>query len=279
MLKSVKNENKRLAPLRNFAQDGQYTTAYLSLLVQRKKLKAKKIGRNFFTSKEWFNEYLEKHAREEKREAGYLGEDSVKSISRDIHNNFFGVHSERQKQAAIFEKKDIHKRPVKDILAFNEDRVAVALPYDNSFLKKAVIVAAIFFVAISIFYNLPFGMKLNFHRTVSMIYDSGKKIIYNTSEELAQVGWRIIVETNKNASDFIFKRSFFAVINFHDQDTQLVPQVAGVKETRSNYQSDKFNDIGVDIKYLLEKIGDKQIETSLVMEKRLNNLLLGLSNK
>jgi len=60
-----KNKN-RLIPLSRFAKEGQYNAAYLSLLVQRKKLKAERIGRNYFTTKAWFDEYLFQHARKEK---------------------------------------------------------------------------------------------------------------------------------------------------------------------------------------------------------------------
>ncbi|MFA6106958.1 MAG: hypothetical protein WC745_04815, partial [Patescibacteria group bacterium] len=56
-------KNTRLLPLRALAKEGPYSLSYLSNLVQRKKLKAKKIGRNYFSSKEWFFEYLEKHGR------------------------------------------------------------------------------------------------------------------------------------------------------------------------------------------------------------------------
>lgn len=61
------NNDKRLIPLRRLTEDGPYKISYLSILVQRKKLKAKKIGRNYYTTIAWFNEYLEKHARDEKR--------------------------------------------------------------------------------------------------------------------------------------------------------------------------------------------------------------------
>lgn len=59
--------DKKLIPLRRLTEYGLYKISYLSILVQRKKLKAKKIGRNYYTTIEWFNEYLEKHARDEKR--------------------------------------------------------------------------------------------------------------------------------------------------------------------------------------------------------------------
>jgi len=61
------NPREKLIPLRRFAADNLYSAKYLSLLVQRKKLKAKKIGRNFYTTEQWFFKYLEKHARDEVR--------------------------------------------------------------------------------------------------------------------------------------------------------------------------------------------------------------------
>ena len=68
MLK-IPRDTHKLVPLRRFAFDGLYNTAYLSQLVQRGKLKAQKIGRNYCTSREWFLEYLEIHALDETREA------------------------------------------------------------------------------------------------------------------------------------------------------------------------------------------------------------------
>jgi hypothetical protein len=61
------NPREKLIPLRRFAADNLYSAKYLSLLVQRKKLKASKVGRNFYTTEKWFFEYLEKHARDEVR--------------------------------------------------------------------------------------------------------------------------------------------------------------------------------------------------------------------
>ncbi|MFA6172026.1 MAG: hypothetical protein WC715_06290, partial [Patescibacteria group bacterium] len=66
--KAKAGDLKKLFPLRHFAVDGPYSPAYISILVQRGSLKARRIGRNYFTSKEWFSEYLERHAQEQKRE-------------------------------------------------------------------------------------------------------------------------------------------------------------------------------------------------------------------
>ncbi len=57
----------KLVPLRKFSAPGIYSPSYLSQLVQRRKLKAVKIGRNYFTCQKWFNQYLERHARDEKQ--------------------------------------------------------------------------------------------------------------------------------------------------------------------------------------------------------------------
>ena len=82
----------KLIPLRKFVIPGVYSAAYLSQLVQRKKLKAKRIGRNFYTSEKWFKEYIEKHARDEKqiefvknfsRSNVYLEEQKVEVVQVD----------------------------------------------------------------------------------------------------------------------------------------------------------------------------------------------------
>lgn len=62
------NSNRdKLTPLRKFAVTGVYSVAYLSQLVQRGTLKAQKIGRNYYTTTKWFDEYLLRHARDEKQ--------------------------------------------------------------------------------------------------------------------------------------------------------------------------------------------------------------------
>jgi len=58
-----KDLNKKLFPLRRFSEIGLYDLTYLSLLIQRGKLNAQKVGRNYFTTIEWFEEYLKNHSR------------------------------------------------------------------------------------------------------------------------------------------------------------------------------------------------------------------------
>ena len=91
MRKSLKYRQK-LVPLRRFADSNLYSVSYLSLLVQRKKLKAEKVGRNYYTTEEWFKEYLEKHSQNEK----------------------WGIYQEKAKikESKIAENKEISSEPV-----------------------------------------------------------------------------------------------------------------------------------------------------------------------
>jgi len=66
-MQSELKEQQGLVPLRRFAKEDLYSSSYLSLLVQRKKLRAKKIGRNFYTTQRWFEEYLRQHAKDDIR--------------------------------------------------------------------------------------------------------------------------------------------------------------------------------------------------------------------
>lgn len=85
------NTNKNaLIPLRRFAKEGQYNAAYLSLLVQRKKLKARRIGRKYYTTKAWFNEYLLRHARENKRQAP-KNQDKLTRTDKGFSSGLFRV--------------------------------------------------------------------------------------------------------------------------------------------------------------------------------------------
>jgi hypothetical protein len=79
----------KLIPLRRFVVPGLYELPYLSLLVQRKKLRAEKIGSKYFTTRKWFDDYLENHAQERKRDAYLAVESAINektrtAISREI---------------------------------------------------------------------------------------------------------------------------------------------------------------------------------------------------
>jgi len=115
------DHDKKLLPLRKFAKSGGYSTAYLSQLVQRKKLKAKKIGRNYFTTEEWFNGYLDRHAQD-KKQIRYNGgteertdnqkpvDEFIKLAVNNKKANFFVLPESFQNQLKIKQPKSIFKR-------------------------------------------------------------------------------------------------------------------------------------------------------------------------
>jgi hypothetical protein len=80
-----KDQKKELFPLRRFVISGLYDITYLSQLVQRKKLKAQKIGRNYFTCLEWLEEYFEKYACEEKWQ---VYQKASKKLNKVINNKY-----------------------------------------------------------------------------------------------------------------------------------------------------------------------------------------------
>ena len=88
MLKIFKYKKNQLVPLKYFADKNLYQTSYLSVLVQRKKLKAKKVGRIYYTTQDWFIEYLTKHAQSSIRE-GYAKLFKEK-LNNNLNNNIPG---------------------------------------------------------------------------------------------------------------------------------------------------------------------------------------------
>lgn len=67
-MRRLQSDNyKKLIPLKSIAEISSYSFGYVSILVQRKKLKAKKIGNKYYSTQEWFNQYLELHARDGKK--------------------------------------------------------------------------------------------------------------------------------------------------------------------------------------------------------------------
>ncbi|MFH1822074.1 MAG: hypothetical protein ABH830_00040, partial [Patescibacteria group bacterium] len=112
-------ELKKLIPLRRISQEGPYNTAYLSLLVQRKKLKAKRIGRNFFTTREWFNDYLDNHARDEKRQGKKLA--YIEDIKTDkITAKLEGQQKPDVKNVII--SKGLVSKPSEEKVVLKEDK-------------------------------------------------------------------------------------------------------------------------------------------------------------
>lgn len=114
MLKLPYTKDK-LVPLRRFTCDELYSAAYLSQLVQRGKLKAQKIGRNFCTTREWFEEYLEIHALDETRDA----------------------------YKALFHKVDLEQARIEGEVKGAIQNSQIKVKYNLNIVKKAAIVVTI----------------------------------------------------------------------------------------------------------------------------------------
>jgi len=55
------NLNEGFLSVADIAKFSPYSSSYISLRIRQGKLKGEKIGRNWFTKKEWLDEYIEKH--------------------------------------------------------------------------------------------------------------------------------------------------------------------------------------------------------------------------
>ena len=122
-----KDSKKELFPLRRFVISGLYDITYLSQLVQRKKLKAKKIGRNYFICLEWLEEYFEKYSNEKKWQ---VYQKVAKKLNKVISNKHNGYR----------ELNQVNLRK-------------------NSGLRTAVIIAAVFIILI--FVQLVINYQVN----------------------------------------------------------------------------------------------------------------------
>ncbi len=105
-----KKSQEKLIPLRKFSVEDIYSPAYLSQLVQRGKLKAKRIGRNYYTCQLWFSEYLEQHAHDAKYDKyqEYLSKKSVpessvvRTMVRTGNNKFAATWKQIAISMAVF---------------------------------------------------------------------------------------------------------------------------------------------------------------------------------
>jgi hypothetical protein len=102
----------KLVPLRKFAVDGVYSSSYLSQLVQRGKLKAKKIGRNYYTCDRWFREYLDLHARDEKQSA-YKKHGNIKTRTGPVPMTIPAAGPDNQSQNIQYVLTPVQAPPAK----------------------------------------------------------------------------------------------------------------------------------------------------------------------
>lgn len=90
------NEDNQYISLKEASKLSDYSRDYLSLRARQGKLKAVKIGRNWVTTKEWFDEYInkanaykEKYKKEDNHEENTdIGINEINKISTENSNNF-----------------------------------------------------------------------------------------------------------------------------------------------------------------------------------------------
>ena len=87
-------KNQKYISLAEAAEICSYSQEYLSLRARQHKLQAIKMGRNWFTTREWLDEYISKNAiddkkslkialpAEDERKRGFLDEPSQAKISK-----------------------------------------------------------------------------------------------------------------------------------------------------------------------------------------------------
>lgn len=153
---SKQDDNKKLIPLRRLAQESSYSPAYVSILVQRKKLKAEKVGRNYFSTREWFNQYLEDHARDEKRQQTIVKQEKIK------------------KKDPL--KKIIKKEPEKAAKKITEEikKPVILINHLEKVLTKKIIKYPLV-TSDSLLFKLNIKWKDNYNDVVNEIHQQSKK--------------------------------------------------------------------------------------------------------
>jgi hypothetical protein len=118
-------------PLRRFAAPGLYTTAYLSQLVQRDRLEAKQIGRNYCTSRACFEKYLRQHAK-----------DGVRDEYRELFRQADEEHFSREQK--IRQSLQPKYTPTPQYLKISYRAIAIVMVFLFFLLSAVVVVPKLF---------------------------------------------------------------------------------------------------------------------------------------
>lgn len=155
----MSSQNTKFISLHEAAKLTDYSQDYISLLCRRRKLKGEKLGRNWFTTKEWVNEYVSK-------------------ISENKENN--------KSEEKVVPVRIIRKNEVRKICKVNKIGKTGKSPF--SLVKKiiltvvvsVVVVGGIFFIQYWTRQNLTFGVSKNQTVGVSDSVNSSlqKKLLY-----------------------------------------------------------------------------------------------------
>jgi hypothetical protein len=181
-IESSWDENKLVA-LAEAASKLGFTPEYLNLLCRQKRMKGKKLGRNWFTTKEWADEYFNEKAREAKKERGVwvsIVKDKEKERnSQSLIESLKAEDFKREEVAKRIERGDEVNRlkmierkegtekasvgSVKDEKKTIARKMFFALNYSTIFLGVAVFIISIISGSIYLqFLNRPLDLENNY---------------------------------------------------------------------------------------------------------------------
>ncbi len=172
MLHNSNNKDK-LVPLRKFAVPGVYSTAYLSQLVQRKKLKAKKIGRNYYTTKEWFSEYLSQHARDEKQ-------DRYQKFLVKQKKKYPGISDQLTQGSRIIQEQLSDKSGV-NFFVLGDKEARQLVPRTKKINLKSIAISMAIFIMIIV--NLYFIKVVRDRGQVAGVSETNNEILINDANQ------------------------------------------------------------------------------------------------
>jgi hypothetical protein len=140
----------KLIPLRCFVLIEGYSKEYLSQLVQRKRLKAQKIGRNYFTTLQWFEDYLHYYARADK------AQEIKKNLYKILQFSERGCLEEEIPEKKInlnIEKKEPTENNLAGSFVFQNIKSKINIQLFAKYMLSAILIVAVFLFLLNNYFN------------------------------------------------------------------------------------------------------------------------------
>ena len=171
-------QNTKYIPLHEAAKLTDYSQEYISLLCRRGKIKGEKLGRNWFTTKEWISDYVDKIKESKEVKSN---KDKEEAISVKIKEK-----DEIYKMADAVDEVDMTNTT-------NETNATSEIFNVNSFLstKKMMFATIIFSVIVSGFVFVQYGIK----------QEISKDQIYKVSDSIVQTMQKKVSSLNNSLNN------------------------------------------------------------------------------
>lgn len=236
-VKEIEEKITEFMPLSEAADLSGYTPEYLNLLSRKGKLKSVKIGRNWYTKKQWLDQFL---GKEEKAEGG-----DVLAATSSAQPGGFSSSDEKNKakvsegQFAEISKIDESRKndsavAVVSVPAKSEEKISLGSP--NSWMKifaslsSAVIILPLVFATTYALKNYIHAQKQNsgFMKTIFSDVTEAKIVNENTpsgivaGEETANSGRSIVLASeNFKVSDINIGGDILIIANGDEKDLEI----------------------------------------------------------